>query len=72
MNENDCWLCKNSKNSIKVNDSLSTLLKSSLLMLVHLDPALDNRPKKNEKNNRLVFGNCYLSVSRYRVIVFRW
>ena len=41
-------------------------------MLVHLDPALDNRPKKNEKNNRLVFGNCYLSVSRYQGLVFRW
>ena len=40
-------------------------------MSVYLDPALDNQTKKNEKNNRLVFDNCYLSVSRYRVRVFR-
>ena len=40
-------------------------------MSVYLDPALDNQTKKNEKNNRLVFDNCYLGVSRYRVRVFR-
>ena len=37
-------------------------------MSVYLDPAFDDRTKKNEDNNRLVFGNCYLSVSRYRVL----
>ena len=37
-------------------------------MSLHLDPAFDDRTKKNEDNNRLVSSNCYLSVSRYRVL----